>query len=103
MQIAASVRMTANTNQVIESRSGKQHMRLSESSSRGSRSAGLIRRSWLPGPERQHALLHLFQNGAGHTQRSEFTRFKTDDDAIGYGRKSSREPRSSKSGRATTC
>lgn len=32
-----------------------------------------------------------FKNGAGHTQRSEFTRFKTDDDAIGYGRKSSRE------------
>jgi hypothetical protein len=32
-----------------------------------------------------------FKNRAGHTQRSEFTRFKTDDDAIGYGRKSSRE------------
>lgn len=32
-----------------------------------------------------------FKNDAGHTQRSEFTRFKTDDDAIGYGRKSSRD------------
>ena len=32
-----------------------------------------------------------FKNRVGHTQRSEFTRFKTDDDAIGYGRKSSRE------------
>ena len=32
-----------------------------------------------------------FKNGAGHTQRSEYTRFKTDSDAVGYGRKSSRE------------
>lgn len=32
-----------------------------------------------------------FKNDAGHTQRSEFTRYKTDDDAIGYGRKSRRE------------
>ena len=32
-----------------------------------------------------------FKNGAGHTQRSEYTRFKTDSDAIVYGRKSSRE------------
>jgi hypothetical protein len=32
-----------------------------------------------------------FKNDVGHTQRSEFTRFKTDNDAIVYGRKSSRE------------
>jgi hypothetical protein len=32
-----------------------------------------------------------FKNDAGHTQRSEFTRFKTDLDAVGYGRKSARE------------
>jgi hypothetical protein len=32
-----------------------------------------------------------FKNDAGHTQRSEFTRFKTDDDAISYGRKGRRE------------
>jgi hypothetical protein len=32
-----------------------------------------------------------FKNSAGHTQRSEFTRFKTDDDAVGYGRKGTRE------------
>ena len=32
-----------------------------------------------------------FKNGEGHTQRSEFTRFDTDNDAIGYGRSSTRE------------
>ena len=32
-----------------------------------------------------------FKNDHGHTQRSEYTRFKTDADAIGYGRRSTRE------------
>jgi|GEM_PF-3574121 len=27
-----------------------------------------------------------FKNGAGHTQRSEYTRFKNDDAAVDYGR-----------------
>jgi len=32
-----------------------------------------------------------FKNERGHTQRSEYTRFKTDADALAYGRKSTRE------------
>lgn len=32
-----------------------------------------------------------FKNDRGHIQRSEYTRFKTDDDAMIYGRKSTRE------------
>ena len=32
-----------------------------------------------------------FKNDRGQTQRSEYTRFKTDSDAIIYGRKSTRE------------
>lgn len=32
-----------------------------------------------------------FKNERGHTQRSEYTRFKTDDAAIDYGRKGTRE------------
>ncbi len=32
-----------------------------------------------------------FKNDRGHTQRSEYTRFKTDNDAIAYGRKGTRE------------
>ena len=32
-----------------------------------------------------------FKDGAGHTRRSEFTLFKTDGDAIGYGHDSTDE------------
>jgi hypothetical protein len=32
-----------------------------------------------------------YRNGAGHIQRSEYTRFKTDADALSYGRRGCRE------------